>query len=446
MFDFGMLTQPVSAGAPCGPDLDLDGDSQYLNFFAAAEQALPKSYFENIDSNGELKRFDPKTINLEANLTAAKPLLARTRDLRLTILLAKISILGRDLDSFINCLKAIALLLDEYWEGVHPRGEEGDFSYRQAALEAIDALPTVVNPLQFQPLVENRRYGPITYRVFQIAKGEISPGEGEAALDLGTIERILNETELAPFKATTSSFVELAATVERIKTLWNEKSKAKAPLNLDRLSDTVGAIAVWLKGIVNRRDPGTVEADATSDVGLASDDSSLGAATTQSGGLPRLVSAAAAVAALQAAADYFARSEPSNPALLLIRQAQQMVGKSFVEVMRMMVPAHMETATINIGRDRFFDLPIERMATLVGDLTPQPAAPSDVQAIVFNIENRGQALILLDQIAGFFRISEPSSPVPFLIDKARELAQRDFISLLRDVLPDGTLKTTDNQG
>jgi type VI secretion system protein ImpA len=35
--------------------------------------------------------------------------------------------------------------------------------------------------------------------------------------------------------------------------------------------------------------------------------------------------------------------------------------------------------------------------------------------------------------------------VPFLTDRARELAQRDFLSLLRDVLPEGALKTLDNQ-
>jgi type VI secretion system protein ImpA len=65
--------------------------------------------------------------------------------------------------------------------------------------------------------------------------------------------------------------------------------------------------------------------------------------------------------------------------------------------------------------------------------------------MAFSVENRGQALGLLDQVAAYFRNVEPSSPVPFLIDRARELAQRDFLSLLRDVLPEGALKTLDNQ-
>jgi len=117
------------------------------------------------------------------------------------------------------------------------------------------------------------------------------------------------------------------------------------------------------------------------------------------------------------------------------------VGKSFVEVMRMLVPAHVEAAAINIGRDKFFDLPIERMAVLPASEVPLPASSATAQDPVFNAESRATALMLLNHVAMFFRGSEPSSPIPFLIDRARELAQRDFLSLLQDVLPEGTLKT-----
>jgi type VI secretion system protein ImpA len=154
-----------------------------------------------------------------------------------------------------------------------------------------------------------------------------------------------------------------------------------------------------------------------------------------------VTSSAQASAALAAAADYFARMEPSNPALLLVRQAQEMVGKSFIEVMRMLVPAHVESAAINIGRDKVFDLPIERMAELATPLSS--TAENNAQDIEFSVESRAQALGLLTKVASFFRTAEPSSPIPFLADRARDLAQRDFLSLLNDVLPEGALKTID---
>jgi type VI secretion system protein ImpA len=156
-----------------------------------------------------------------------------------------------------------------------------------------------------------------------------------------------------------------------------------------------------------------------------------------------VTSMAAATAALDGVANYFGRLEPSSPALLLVRQAQQMLGKSFVEALRILVPAHVETAAINIGKDRFFDLPIERMAGLLDGVAAPDSAISE-HPVAFLVENRGQALGLLEQVGAYFRNVEPSSPVPFLIDRARELAQRDFLSLLSDVLPEGALKTLDN--
>ena len=110
MLDFEALTIPVSAEDPSGPDLDSEGNAEYLNFFAGTEPLLPMSYFEVVKPSGERGRFDPKAVDFEAPLSAARPLLTRTRDLRMLVLLAKLSILNRDLPGFTRCLVAIASL------------------------------------------------------------------------------------------------------------------------------------------------------------------------------------------------------------------------------------------------------------------------------------------------------------------------------------------------
>jgi type VI secretion system protein ImpA len=437
MFDFSIFTQPVSAGLPCGSDLDREGDVQYLNFFAAAEPKLPRSYFEVKDSNGELKRFDPKSFDSESLFEAAQPLFSRTRDLRLLVLLAKVSILARDLDSFINFLDAIAGLLDGQWESVHPQGEDGDFAYRGVTVESIDVVPTVIIPLQFLPLFEHRRHGTVTYRTVQIATGEITASEDEPSLDQATIERILNETDLAQLRATCTNFERLAAVIDRINAIWSEKSGSGQALGLDALAKAVRAIVSWLRPAVNVRDPDAVVAAVEPDVVSAED---VVAGSPAMAGAGKVASAAAAAAALDAVAGFFAKSDPSNPALLLVRQAQQMMGKSFVEMMRILVPTHLETAAIQIGRERSFELPIAKMADLLGEAGALPVEEIEPQNFAFKAENRAQALALLDNVAGFFRQAEPSNPVPLLMEKARELAQRDFISVLREVLPDGALK------
>ena len=434
MLDVASLTQPIDPEDPCGPDLDAAGDTQYLNFFAAAESLLPMSYFEVVNANGERGRFDPKAIDIAGQFAAAQPLLARTRDLRLTMLLAKFSILNRDLDGFLSCLKATTLLLREQWETVHPRGEDGDYAFRAVTVEAIDVFPTVINPLQFLPLIENRRHGNLNYRAYQIAKGEIPAADADVDLpDLGTIERIIGETDIDTLKAISARCSAVAAEIAGIKSIWHEKLNSGQPVSLDRLAGVANGLAAWLAGLVTARDPTAVapsedepaQADPQLPIELAGAVASPGQAS----------------AALAAAADYFARQEPSNPALLLVRQAQDMVGKSFIEVMRMLMPSHVESAAINIGRDKVFDLPIERMAEFA--TTPPSEAESDAQDIVFVAKDRVQALDLLTKVASFFRAAEPSSPIPFLVDRARELAQRDFLSLLKEVLPEGALKTID---
>lgn len=440
MLDVASLTQPLSENDPCGPDLDVSGDPQYLNFFAGAESLLPMSYFDVVNANGERTRFDPKSVDFAAQFAAAKPLLARTRDLRLLVLLAKFSILNRDLIGFSNCLKAIAFLLQAQWDAVHPRSEDGDYAFRAVTIEAIDVFPTVINPLQFLPLIENRRHGVLNYRAYQIAKGEIQAGSDTDSPDIGTIERIVAETDLDTLKDISARFTELAATLAGIKSAWHGRLNGGQPLSLEKLSGVVNGITNWLGGLVAARDPGLAVPAAAADADTAAGDATAFPVTA---GV--VASTAAAAAALAAAGGYFARAEPSNPALLLVRQAEEMVGKSFIEVMRILVPSFVESAAINIGRDKVFDLPIERMASLVteSDAAPPPESGAEAQNTAFLVENRAQALALLGQVATFFRTAEPSSPIPFLIDRARDLAQRDFLSLLHDVLPEGALKTID---
>ncbi len=53
---------PISPEAPCGPDLDAEGDLEFMNFLAAVEGQLPSSYFS----------FDRKTIDFPAAFAARR--------------------------------------------------------------------------------------------------------------------------------------------------------------------------------------------------------------------------------------------------------------------------------------------------------------------------------------------------------------------------------------
>src|SRR5262249_49709191 len=146
--DIASLISPVSESEPCGPDLDLAGDADYMNFVTRAEGLFPASFFSDPDG----RPFDRTSIDFKAEVAKIKPLLARTRDIRLLTILVKFYILNRDLEGFSIAIDAIRKLLNDRWDDVHPRGDNGVFSARMAVIDTLDDLVPVIFPLQYAVL------------------------------------------------------------------------------------------------------------------------------------------------------------------------------------------------------------------------------------------------------------------------------------------------------
>jgi type VI secretion system protein ImpA len=106
---------PISPDDPCGPDLDLEGDAEFLNFVAGAEGMLPGGPAE------QYYKFSRADADIPARLQAAEKLLGRTLDIRLLTILARLSILNRDVAGFARWVCSIDWLLRTYWDAAHPR-------------------------------------------------------------------------------------------------------------------------------------------------------------------------------------------------------------------------------------------------------------------------------------------------------------------------------------
>jgi type VI secretion system protein ImpA len=445
--DLQSLIGPVSEDDPCGPDLDLGGDADYMNFVAGAEGRLPSSYFDGKDESGASGRpFQFSKTDVESVFTGAAPLLAKTRDLRLLVLLSKFSLLGRQFEDFRTLIQAVANLLTRRWDEVHPRAESDEFQARMVALESIDVQPTVIMPLQFLPLIEHRRFGSVSFRSYLIATGAASPRENEEVIDQATIDKLIREVELADLVTKRGEFLDLQSALNEICRTWSEKDSSGGLVSLDKTIELVGKIVTFLDGAATLRDPAAALAAANVDHSAGGEVEGEAEGTPADGADAntwRVTNQGEAGAALSAVEAYFNLNEPSSPTLPLVRQARQLLGRSFIDVMRTLVPTHFEQATIEIGRTDSFRLPVERLATLTGEGegTTTLAAPASDHATTIEARTRNQALSLLDQVAAYFRAAEPSSPIPFIIERARDLAQRDFLSVLKSLLPPDSLKT-----
>jgi type VI secretion system protein ImpA len=69
------------------------------------------------------------------------------------------------------------------------------------------------------------------------------------------------------------------------------------------------------------------------------------------------------------------------------------------------------------------------------------------------IQSRQDAIRVLDAVAEFFKRTEPSSPIPLFLARAKRLVSKDFLEVLEDIVPDavaqaraaGGLKTENTQ-
>ena len=158
---------PIASDPPCGPDLDLAFDEQYMGFMASAESWLPskptsEAYYKFEDDVR-------KNIDFAAIFADIDTLSARTQDIRLCVIAAKFTILNRDIRGFARWVNTIAGLMSERWEEANPRGEGGDFTLREVALATLDEDSSVLVPLQYAPLIESPRLGALTYRAQRAA-------------------------------------------------------------------------------------------------------------------------------------------------------------------------------------------------------------------------------------------------------------------------------------
>lgn len=425
--DAEAFLSPISQQVPCGPDLDQAFDPDFTGFMARAEGLLPQSFFG----------FKRDSAELAQQMEAAAALCARTRDLRLLAVYAKFAILDRDLARFSAALDLAARALEQWWGQIHPQAEGGAFHLRAAILSSLDDLPDVVMPLQHVALVEGRGTASISFRAMEIAEGRIAARADEQVVDGATIERAFEKADEAALRARREQFATVLHAAKRMEAAFAEGADhgMKGAISLSKLK----ALVTQILALLDARLPGAAEAPVTGG-DAAGPPAGLPGSSGPEAEVGVLKSRAEAAAALLAAERYFARNEPSSPALVLLRFARHLMGKPFYAMLRLLVPDQASEAEIKFGGNAF-RLPVERLAGelegegegLAEDLAPEGEGPV--------ADSRREAQRLLDEAAKFLRVAEPSNPAPLLLSRASELVGRDFSVLLKDMFTEAALRT-----
>lgn len=323
--DLDSLLAPLQDDAPCGADLEYDAAFLALE---AAGAGKPEQQFG--DTIIPAEEPDWHAVHEQA-LALAK----RTRDLRVAVWLVRAGARLQGLGAAIDGLALIRGLLEQQWAHVHPQLDASDHDDPTMRLNALQPLTSVmagIADLRAASLT-GQRGGP-RVRDVELALGNADPmGEESVPSPEGLMAGLSAQAANDPAFA--------ARLHEALPTVQGIVAAIESPLGagqgpdfspLLRLFKPLAAAAGQLQG--QGGDVAAVSDDATGAPAAGFGGVAVGAVSAPG----TIASRDDAVRALQRVCDWIERHEPSNPAPLLIRRAQRLMSKSFLEIMRDLNP------------------------------------------------------------------------------------------------------------
>lgn len=326
------FSQPVSEDLPSGENLEYD--PLYLQM-----ETLAKAKGESAIEGGDDAPSAPDWKGVEK---LATELLSRTRDLRVQVYATIASIRTKGLPGFRDNLKLLNVFLDDFWDTVHPQldpDDNNDPTLRLNTLQTLNEYSSVARALDRAKLVELHGLGHFSVRDVELAQGKESPEKNEEVPDFNIVRQAFTSAEperLEQLQQAARESLELLASIDAT---WKDKSGEAIGPGFDTATKSLMKIA-------------TVLADFSPD-GDAETAGEEGATRTGSG--PSAVSGTVnsrsdVIRVLDRVCEYYSAQEPSSPVPLLLRRAQRLVEKSFMEILEDMVPDGVSQAKIVSGK------------------------------------------------------------------------------------------------
>lgn len=340
--DLDSVLSAVSEAEPSGPDLGYD-----LAFGALerAAQGKPAQQIGNTVSAGT----DPDWKAVQQQGIA---LLARTRDLRIAVYVARALLRNSGWAGFGEGLALVRGLIERYWDnGLHPRldpDDDNDPTIRLSAIRELggaDAL-TMVRAL---PLVISPIFGPLTLRDVEIATGDMPAPEGKDPATMAAIEGSLNDCPIDALRTTEAGVRACRDALAGIDEATLAKLGYENAAGLERLVGLVRRAATLVGDTLARR---SEVAETAAAAGAAEPTATANGAARSSGGgaMGEISSREEVIKALDKICAYYKRHEPSSPIPLFMERSKRLVMMNFVDIVNELVPDAAGQVAILKGR------------------------------------------------------------------------------------------------
>jgi type VI secretion system protein ImpA len=321
MLDVGTVLAEARELPPCGPNLEHD-----LSFFELEEAARGKP--EQRTGDAVKPAEDP---NWAKVIDRAQAILHRSKDLRVAVHLTRALACTEGIPGLATGLGLIHDLLERYWDGIHPvlEADRGD-----DPTERLNAMAPLVDPevlvkdLRDSYLVNSREQGQLRARDIEVSLGRLAPPR---AAEPGAIKPIgqLHAQIAAAFasdRSVPSAVREAYDRAVAIQSLLNDRLGASRSLDLASLVQPLGCLVEACETALGVKSEAAK--DAPGESGTSAGPAAPGEIRTRDD----------AVQMLEMVCNFLERTEPSNPAPLFIRRAQRLIKKSFLEIVRDLMP------------------------------------------------------------------------------------------------------------
>ncbi|UCG49913.1 MAG: type VI secretion system protein TssA [Phycisphaerales bacterium] len=331
--DIESLLSEISGESPCGEDLEYDPSFQALESMLRPKD--PGGIVEGVDEAVEepnWREVREKTLEL----------LGRSKDLRLAMYLTLALLKMEGILGFRDGVAFVRGLLERYWEGVYPRLDPDDNNDPLQRINIVQAFSPVSvsaqDPMKFRqrlsevPLCRSVQMGSFSYRDIQVARGEISAGDEEGAQgpEMSVIDAAFQDTATEELEATAKATEEALEHLAGITTAFSTSAAQGQSPDVGGSQAILGSIHKCVDEYLAKRGLG----GAAGEPGEAGGEGAKGGISLAG----EISSPKEALLALEKVCQYFDRHEPSSPVPLLLRRAQRLVSKNFVEVITDICP------------------------------------------------------------------------------------------------------------
>lgn len=313
--DVDALLAPVSDTAPCGADLEYD--PAFLALEDAARGKPEQQFGDTVIAAQEP--------DWRAMQSQALALLARTRDLRVGVHLLRAATRLNGIAGFVPAVRFMHGLLVQHWAHVYPlldAQDNNDATMRLNALAPLADVATVLADLRAAK-IGGARIG-LTVRQVECALGKGELRANEPAMSEANVTQALADAEAAQ-PGLLEQLVAAHEAVVGIEAVLDTQAGAANGPDLRPLRTLTQCLAQAARRARGERDAlaeaapsGPARAAAAVPGAIASRDD--------------------AIKTLERVCDWLEHSEPSNPAPLLIRRAQRLMSKSFIDIIRDLAP------------------------------------------------------------------------------------------------------------